>query len=132
MSKLTIGVVARDAGVNIDTLRFYERQGVVPQPPRTNSNYRIYPADTARRVRFVKRAQDLGFSLKEIKDLLALRVTQGATCEDVLQKARLKISEIDEKIRSLRAVKKALADLADECASPEGPVSECGVLKALD
>lgn len=132
MSSSTIGTIAREAGVKIDTLRFYERQGVIPEPPRTNSNYRVYPTDTVRRVRFVKGAQDLGFSLKEIKDLLALRASRGAKCDDVRQKALFKIAEIDGKIRSLRAMKKALTELVDECASPEGPVSKCPVLKSLD
>ncbi len=85
MAGLTIGTVARKAGANIDTLRFYERQGVIVKPPRTDSNYRMYPEETVRRVQFVKRAQELGFSLREIKGLLALRATRGAKCEDVQQ-----------------------------------------------
>lgn len=132
MSGLTIGAVAKQAGVNIDTLRYYERQGVVVKPPRTDSNYRAYPEETVRRVRFVKRAQELGFSLKEIKGLLALRATRGARCEDVRQQALRKIEDIEDKIRSLQAMKAALGKLADECASTRGPVSDCPILESLN
>ncbi len=87
MTTLTIGDVAKRANVHIETLRYYERLGIVPKPPRTRSNYRLYPEDTVRRVRFVKHAQELGFSLKEIKELLSLRATSGATCKDVHERA---------------------------------------------
>jgi len=132
MAGLTIGTVAKKAGVNIDTLRFYERQGVIVKPPRTDSNYRMYPEETVRRVQFVKRAQELGFSLKEIKGLLALRATRGARCEDVRRQALEKIEEIEEKIRSLEAMKVALEKLADECAATRGPVSDCPILESLN
>jgi len=132
MPQSTIGAVAKQAGVAIDTLRYYERQGIVARPPRTASNYRIYPEDTVRRVRFVKRAQELGFSLKQIKALLELRAAPQARCQDVRRRALEKISEIDEKMRSLRAMRRALSKLADECASPRGPVSECPILEALE
>ena len=87
MTTLTIGDVAKRANVHIETLRYYERRGIVPKPPRTRSNYRLYPEDTVRRVRFVKHAQELGFSLKEIKELLSLRATSGATWKDVHERA---------------------------------------------
>ena len=132
MPGLNIGEAARQAGVNIDTLRYYERQGVVEKPPRTRSNYRVYPEDTVRRVRFVKRAQELGFSLKEIKGLLALRARRGARCEDVREQAVRKIEEIEEKIRSLEAMKAALGKLAEECGSTRGPLSDCPILESLN
>jgi MerR family mercuric resistance operon transcriptional regulator len=128
----TIGAIAKQAGVNIETLRYYERQGVVAKPPRTGSNYRIYPQDTVRRVRFVKRAQELGFSLKEIKVLLALRASRGARCEDVRRQALRKVEEIEDKIRSLEAMKLVLGKLADECAATRGPVSDCPILESLN
>lgn len=127
MAGLTIRTVARKAGVNIDTLRFCERQGVIVKPPRTDSNYRMYPEETVSRIRFVKRAQELGFSLKEINGLLALRATRGARCEDVRQQALEKI-----KIRSLRAMKTALGKLVAECASTRGPISDCPILESLN
>jgi len=132
MHGFTIGRVAKQAGVKIDTLRFYEREGVIPEPSRTESNYRVYPEDTARRVRFVKRAQDLGFSLREIKGLLGLRATPGARCEDVRQQALNKMVEIEDKIRSLKAMKAALAKLAEECSTTEGSVADCPILDSLN
>ncbi len=131
MTTLTIGDVAKQAEVNIETLRYYERQGIVPKPPRTRSNYRIYPEDTVRRVRFVKHAQELGFSLKEIKDLLSLRATPGASCQDVQQRATAKINEIDEKILSLQAMQQVLHKLVRQCAARRGSLSDCPILESL-
>ena len=113
-------------------LRYYERQGVLPQPPRTRSNYRVYPEETVRRVRFVKHAQELGFFLKEIKELLSLRATSGATCRDVQQRATTKINEIDEKILSLQAMQHVLHKLVQQCAARRGSLSECPILESLD
>src|SRR2546426_8400127 len=131
MDGLTIGGVAERARVHIDTLRYYERRGLVAIPPRSMANYRLYPEDAVRRVRFIKRAQQLGFSLKEIKELLSLRAAPRARCEDVRARTAAKISDVDRKIRSLRAMKRALARLIGECNS-ERPVSECAILAALD
>ncbi len=132
MNGLTIGNVAQQAGVNIETLRYYERKAVVPKPPRTSSNYRLYSEDTVRRVRFVKRAQELGFSLREIKELLALRATRGARCDDVRRHALHKIRDIEEKIQTLQAMKDALFKLVKECASTSAAASDCPILEALD
>ena len=132
MNGFTIGTVAQQAGVNIETLRYYERKGIVPKPPRTSSNYRLYSEETVRRVRFVKRAQELGFSLREIKELLALRATRGAKCQDVRRQALHKIEEIDEKMRALEAMKDVLRKLVKECASTRAPVSDCPILESLD
>ncbi len=132
MATLTIGDVVKQAQVNIETLRYYERQGVVPKPPRTRSNYRIYPENTVRRVRFVKHAQELGFSLKEIKELLSLRATPGARCQDVHQRATAKLNEIDEKILSLQSMQQVLHKLVQQCVVPHGSLSECPILESLD
>ena len=83
MDRLTIGEVAEEANVNIETLRYYERRGIVPKPPRSVSNYRLYPEETVKRVLFIKSAQELGFTLKEIKQLLSLRASPRARCGDV-------------------------------------------------
>ena len=83
MERLTIGEVAKQAHVRIETLRYYERTGLVASPPRSESNYRLYPQETVRRVQFIKRAQELGFSLKEIMELLALRATPETPCVDI-------------------------------------------------
>ena len=130
MEGLKIGVVAKQSGVNLQTVHYYERRGLVPKPPRSASNYRLYPTDTVRRIRFIKHAQDLGFTLKEIQDLLRLRATTGARCGDVLKRAGAKIQEIDEKIRSLKSMRKALARLTDECRG-QIPISDCPILESL-
>ncbi len=128
---LTIGQVAKAAHVNVETLRYYERRGLVPRPPRSLSQYRRYPDDTPPRVRFVKHAQALGFSLQEIRELLSLRATPKARCADVKRRAETKLSEIDEKVRVLRAMSSALRRLVSQCEG-ELPASACPILESLD
>jgi len=128
---MKIGAVAARADVNIQTVRYYERRGLLPKPRRTASNYRLYSEDNVRRVRFVKRAQELGFSLKEIKELLALRIDSRATRVQVRERAEAKITDIEEKIRSLRAIKKTLTRLATTCGGG-GSVGDCQILEALE
>lgn len=131
MDGLTIGEVARLAQVNIETLRYYERRGLLLKPSRSPSNYRLYPREAVRRVRFIKQAQELGFTLKEIQELLSLRATPGAGCADVLERAELKIKAIDEKVHTLQAMRKALSALMGQCAG-RGPITECPILESLD
>jgi len=131
MNGLTIGDVASQAGVHIETLRYYERRQLVTKPPRSAANYRLYPPDAVRRVQFIKHAQELGFSLKEIKELLSLRAAPKARCADVRDRATQKIATIDDKIRALRRMKGALTTLVAEC-SGHGPVTACPILEALD
>lgn len=131
MPEFTIGEVANRVGVNIETLRYYERRGLVPPPPRSHSNYRLYPSDTVRLVRFVKRAQDLGFTLNEIKELLAFRNGREATCGDVREQALAKIGNIDDKVRALQAMRGALAELVEQCPG-RGPVGGCPILESLE
>lgn len=128
---LKVGEVARQAGVNLQTIRYYERRGLLPSPPRTASNYRAYPRDTVRRVRFIKRAKALGFTLKEIDELLSLQVDPQTSCVSVRDAAKAKVEDIDDKLRNLRAMRKALTGLIEDC-SGEGPTAQCPILKALD
>jgi len=100
---LNRGQVAAAAEVNIETLRYYERRGLIPAPPRSPANYRRYPQHTVHRVRFVRHAQDLGFSLDEIKQLFSLKATRGAKSADVKRRATTKIGEINERIRHSNA-----------------------------
>ena len=130
MNGLTIGGVARRAGVGIETVRFYERRELIDEPPRRESGYRQFPEETVLRIRFIKHAQELGFSLREIKELLALRLDAGARCLDVRERAEAKISEIDAKIRSLRTMKRALTKLTAAC-SGKGPATECPILEGF-
>ena len=130
MERLTIGEVAKQAQVRIETLRYYEWTGLVANSPRSESNYRRYPQETVRRVQFIKRAQELGFSLKEIMELLALRATPEIPCADIRRRALDKITAIEEKIQTLNAMKHALAQLVEEC-SGQGEVTDCPILAAL-
>jgi Hg(II)-responsive transcriptional regulator len=131
MTGLKVGEVAKRAGVNLQTIHYYERRGLLPRPPRTESNYRAYPTEAVLRVRFVKRAQELGFTLKEIKDLLSLRAAPRTRCADVRVRAETKVRDIDDRVRTLEAMRKALTKLIGEC-SGSGPVSACPILEALN
>ena len=131
-TRLRVGEVARRSGVNLQTLRYYERRGLLPAPPRTEAGYRAYPPQAVDRVRLIKRAQGLGFTLQEIGELLALRAAPGTCCADVRRRAEAKLQVIDEKIRTLEAMRGALGRLIAECAGQEGPASECPILEALE
>ena len=130
-SSLTIGRLAKEAGINLETVRFYERQKLVPKPPRTSSGYRLYPPEAVRRLRFIRRAQELGFSLKEVRELLSLRASRSATSAAVRTKAEAKIADIESKIRTLEAMKQSLRKLTQTCNGC-APVSECPILESLD
>ncbi len=105
MEKLTIGQLAKSAGVNLQTIRYYERRGLIPEPPRNESGYRQYSQKEVSRTLFIKGAQGLGFSLKEIEELLSLKMEPGTTCGDVKNRVEAKISDIEEKILALQQIK---------------------------
>lgn len=130
MKTLTTGQLASKAKVNVQTVRYYERRGLIPDPPRRESGYRKYPQDTAARIEFIKRAQVLGFSLAEISELLSMRAGSDATCGDVKKRAEAKVADIEEKIRDLDRIKSALMELIAACQG-RGPTSECPILDAL-
>lgn len=131
MNVLTAGQLAKKANVKKETIRYYESRGLLNKPPRTESGYRQYSDDTVLRIRFIKRAQELGFSLKEISELLSLRVDKNTTCGDFKNIAEVKISEIADKIHSLNEIKKALMKLVALC-SGEGPTGECPIIETLE
>ena len=131
MNGLTIGKLAKQVGVGIETVRFYERQGLIDPPPRTDSNYRIYPEDEVGRLKFIKRAKSLGFTLHEIKELLLLRHDPHATKADIKDRTLTKIKDIEEKISDLTRIKTALEHLASSCDG-HGPLDECPILNALE
>jgi MerR family copper efflux transcriptional regulator len=131
MDPLTIGQVAARSGVGIETVRFYERQGLLAKPLRTPSGYRQFDEDVIARLQFVQRAKELGFTLCEIKELLSLRVDAQTTCEDVRARAEAKIADVEDKIKSLQRMKKALVRLTREC-NARGSDSECPILDALE
>jgi MerR family mercuric resistance operon transcriptional regulator len=131
MNSLTIGHLGREVGVDLETVRYYERRGLLPKPPRSASGYRLFPTDAARRLRFIRRAQELGFSLKEIRELLSLRASRTTTSRDIRARPEAKIGDIDAKIRSLGSMKKALRKLTSACERCV-PVTECPILESLD
>jgi|SRR5215831_8166385 len=131
MERLTTSQLASRGGVNLETIRYYERRGLLPKPPRSASGYRAFSSDAVRRVRFIKQAQALGFSLREIQELFALRIAPDTTRADVRERAMAKIADIDEKIKKLRTMKKALSPLTAACCG-QGSASECPILESLD
>lgn len=126
------GQVSKLTGVNIETIRFYEKRGLLSKPKRTPSQYRQFSTETLQRLRFILRAKELGFSLSEIKELLTLKVSgKRAQCGDVKRKATNKIAEIETKIKTLNRMKDALSRLVSAC-SGDGSISKCPILEALD
>src|SRR5690348_11902107 len=130
MKPLTIGEVARRAGIGVETVRFYEREGLLAEPARRASGYRQYGEDAVPRLRFIRRAKTLGFTLKEIAELLALRDDPDATRADVRRQAQSKVADIEAKVRDLQRMKEALLTLAATCHG-DGPAGGCPILEAL-
>lgn len=128
---LNIGALAGAVGVGRETIRFYERRGLIPNPPRSAAGYRKYPADTVRRVRFIRRAQELGFTLAEISELLKLRVSDAATCGAVEANARAKLDQVQAKVADLNRIGAALQSLVARCELRE-ETGECPILEELD
>jgi Hg(II)-responsive transcriptional regulator len=125
MKLLTIGQVARRARVGIETVRFYEREGLLNEPARRASGYRQYTEDVVARLRFIKRAKALGFTLKEIGELLALRLDPETSCAEIKDRAKAKIDDIQAKIRDLQQMGEALVTLTASCKG-DGPTSAAG------
>ncbi len=128
---IRIGEVAGRAGVNVQTLRYYERRGLLEKPERTQSGYRRYAPETVRLIRFIKRAQELGFTLTEAEDLLRLRRARGRDRRRIRALAEQKFRDVDQKIRRLKAIRSALGKLVHSCACA-APELECPILESLD
>lgn len=131
MKELTTGRLAALAGINVETVRFYERSGLIAKPKRTASNYRQYPPSEVARLRFIKRAQELGFSLKEIAELLSLRAAPTRSRSHVKRLSEEKLASIDQKIADLRRMRKSLASISSACDG-HGPVADCPIIHALE
>jgi MerR family transcriptional regulator, mercuric resistance operon regulatory protein len=127
---MRIGEVAAEAGVNIQTLRYYERRGLLAAPERTGSGYRRYPGDTVRVVRFIKRAQELGFSLRECQELLGLASGEAGGCGAVRRLATRKIADLEARIAALRGMRRSLERLVQTCDGPRAR-RECPLLEAI-
>jgi len=131
MNGLTIGKVAKSSGLGIETVRFYEREGLITPLTRSASNYRLYADDGIIRLRFIKRAKTLGFTLREIKELLSLRTNPDATKDAVKEQIEDKIDDIKQRIRDLKKIQKTLETL-DACCDGHGSADECPILAALE
>lgn len=128
---LTMGALAAAAEVGRETVRFYERKGLIPEPPRTRHGHRRYPVESVGRLRFIRRAQAIGFTLAEIGELLALRVDEVAACEQVEARAREKLVDVADKVNELRQMESALQRLVEACQARE-PTSDCPILQEFD
>lgn len=131
MKPMTIGQVAKQTGVGIETIRFYERQGLLQTPLRKLSGYRLFSKDILLRLRFIRRAKELGFSLKEVGELLNLQNDPRATRADVKRRAEAKLADIEAKILDLRRMKQSLKKLASLCPG-HGPLPGCPILDSLN
>ena len=130
MEKLSIGELAKQANVNIETIRYYERRGLLPEPPRNKSGHRQYPSEALKRTDFIKRCQVLGFSLKEITEILELRITPKSTCADMKFRVGEKLTDVDKKIHELVHIRDALNRLVKKCTG-KGPIGNCPILEEL-
>ncbi|HDP33966.1 MAG TPA: MerR family transcriptional regulator [Candidatus Hydrogenedentes bacterium] len=131
MNALTIGKVARLAGVGVETVRFYEREGLIDKPPRKTSGYRQYPEDTVLRLRFIRHAKELGFTLREIRELLGLQSDGERACDEVRSLAEAKIANIEEKVAMLERIREVLGELVIACKSNK-KTGLCPILRAIE
>lgn len=125
-----IGALARRAGVGVDTIRYYERRGLLRPVARTPSRYRLYGPDAVARLRFIRRGRALGFSLDQIGELLALQVRHDAPCDEARRQAELRLADVDLRIRRLERIRSSLRKLVDACAR-RAETEECPILSAL-
>lgn len=130
MHTLSISEIARRAGVGVDTVRYYEREGLIPEPPRRPSGYRDYPVAVVNRLRFIRRAKELGFSLAEITELLSLSATRHADMRGVKRKAEAKLEQVEQKIAELNRVRRGLKTLIAACPG-HGELDHCPIVAAL-
>jgi Cu(I)-responsive transcriptional regulator len=131
MKMLNIGQVAKQTGVTVEAIRFYEKQNLIATPQRSQSGYRQYPLETIKRVRFIQHAKDAGFTLKDVGELLALRREPGTSCTDIKLCTLKKIEEVDKKISDLNKIREALSRMIMKC-SGRGALSECPILEELE
>ncbi|WP_417457949.1 heavy metal-responsive transcriptional regulator [Kordiimonas sp.] len=131
MRAMTIGKLAKATGVGAETIRYYERSGFLPAPERLPSGYRVYSADSTKRIRFIKEAQALGFTLQEVSELFALTDDPDADCADVNARAQAKLEEINEKIARLTLMRESLERISKYCPADEHPITECSIINHL-
>ena len=131
MSIYSIGQVAKRSGISVETIRYYEKEGLLEEPERKESGYRQYKGDAIARLSFIQQAKELGFSLREIGELLSIKSDKTTLCDDVKQLAQEKLDNIENKIRMLQRMKKSLKKLIDICPG-QAPINDCPILDALE
>lgn len=131
-AQLTRGDLAKAGGVNRETVRYYERHGLLPEPARSESNYCLFDQPAVERLRFIKRAQAVGFSLGEIREMLDIQFSPGTACGDVRSMVEAKITAIEAQIQALEAMRGVLIELADACPGGAHDLDECPVLDHLN
>ena len=129
--RLTIGALAKRADVGVETIRFYERRGLLRKPSRPTTGFRVYPEEAVRRIQFIRHAQELGFTLEETTALLALRVTAGSSCAAVRSRAAVKLADVEARIQQMERIRGALEKLVASCPG-RGAITSCTILEALE
>ncbi len=132
MNSFKVGTLADKAGINLETVRYYEKIGLMPKPKRKESRYRFYDESDLTRLKFIVRAKELGFTLKEISELLVLRIESKATCGDIKRIAEHKIQDVEQKIKDLQNIKKVLTKLIHQCVNEELSSEECPILEVIE
>ncbi len=131
MTAMTIGQLAKSASVGVETIRFYERKGLIEQPPKPRTGYRRYAAELVQRIRFIRQAQELGFSLREVAELLAISADPGGSCATVRERAAVKLNQVREKRMRLQRLEAVLMGLVGSCPGAGG-LNGCTILEAIE
>jgi MerR family transcriptional regulator, Zn(II)-responsive regulator of zntA len=131
METMTRGELAKKCGVNIEALRYYEKRKLIDPPKRSETGYRLYTEDDVTRIRFIKNAQKLGFSLNEILELLKLRIYKNKSCEEARKKSQAKLEDVDNKIKTLKIIKRSLKELIKQCEEAI-PTNHCPILSEFE
>jgi len=132
MKQFKVGEIAKEVGIHTETLRYYEKIKLMPKPKRKESRYRIYDETDLKQLLFIKRAKELGFTLKEISELLNLKVESTATCGDVKHLAEHKVKDVIERIADLTKIKTVLEKLINQCICEEVSSEECPILEVIE
>ncbi len=132
MAEYFVGQLANESGINVETVRYYENIKLLPKPKRRKSRYRVYDESDLARVKFIVRAKELGFTLKEIKELLELKIDSQAKCGDVKHLTEHKLKDIDNRIKDLRKIRSVLIKLIEQCINEEVSSEECPILESIE
>lgn len=132
MDRFFVGQLAKEVGINVETIRYYEKLKLLPKPKRKESRYRIYDETDLKRLIFIKRAKELGFTLKEIKELFELRIDSEAKCGDVKHLTEHKLKDVDNKIKDLKKIRSVLVKLINQCVNEKISSDECPILESME